>query len=106
MPVRSALRCSERADGGWSERCPIYARNRPGRGCVFTRLLLARYGEPEASHRAIPKLSQEVLAEMVGTTRPRVNFFMNAAFLALAQSCDESARQPGESPGWPPRQVA
>ena len=42
-----------------------------------TLLLLARYGEPEASHRALPKLSQEVLAEMVGTTRSRVNFFMN-----------------------------
>jgi CRP/FNR family cyclic AMP-dependent transcriptional regulator len=28
-----------------------------------TLLLLARYGEPEASHRALPKLSQEVLAE-------------------------------------------
>ncbi len=33
-----------------------------------TLLLLARYGEPEVSHRALPKLSQEVLAEMVGTT--------------------------------------
>jgi len=42
-----------------------------------TLLLLARYGEPEASHRALPKLSQRVLAEMVGTTRSRVNFFMN-----------------------------
>ena len=42
-----------------------------------TLLLLARYGQPEASHRALPKLSQEVLAEMVGTTRSRVNFFMN-----------------------------
>ena len=42
-----------------------------------TLLLLARYGEAEASHRALPKLSQEVLAEMVGTTRSRVNFFMN-----------------------------
>jgi CRP-like cAMP-binding protein len=42
-----------------------------------TLLLLARYGEPEASHRALPRLSQEVLAEMVGTTRSRVNFFMN-----------------------------
>jgi CRP/FNR family transcriptional regulator, cyclic AMP receptor protein len=30
-----------------------------------------------ASHRALPKVSQEVLAEMVGTTRSRVNFFMN-----------------------------
>jgi CRP/FNR family cyclic AMP-dependent transcriptional regulator len=42
-----------------------------------TLLMLARYGEPEAFHRALPKLSQETLAEMVGTTRSRVNFFMN-----------------------------
>jgi CRP/FNR family transcriptional regulator, cyclic AMP receptor protein len=42
-----------------------------------TLLLLARYGEPEASHRVLPRVSQEVLAEMVGTTRSRVNFFMN-----------------------------
>jgi CRP-like cAMP-binding protein len=42
-----------------------------------TLLLLARYGEPKASHRALPKVSQELLAEMVGTTRSRVNFFMN-----------------------------
>jgi CRP/FNR family cyclic AMP-dependent transcriptional regulator len=42
-----------------------------------TLLLLARYGEHQASHRALPKVSQELLAEMVGTTRSRVNFFMN-----------------------------
>jgi CRP-like cAMP-binding protein len=42
-----------------------------------TLLLLARYGEPEAMHRVLPKVSQETLAEMVGTTRSRVNFFMN-----------------------------
>jgi CRP/FNR family cyclic AMP-dependent transcriptional regulator len=41
-----------------------------------TLLLLARFGEPEASHRALPRVSQELLAEMVGTTRSRVNFFM------------------------------
>ena len=40
-------------------------------------MLLARYGEPDASHRRLPRLSQETLAEMVGTTRSRVNFFMN-----------------------------
>jgi CRP/FNR family transcriptional regulator, cyclic AMP receptor protein len=40
-------------------------------------LLLARYGKQEESQRIIPKVSQEVLAEMVGTTRSRVNFFMN-----------------------------
>jgi CRP-like cAMP-binding protein len=42
-----------------------------------TLLLLARYSQPEASHRALPKVSQEVLAEMIGTTRSRVNFFLN-----------------------------
>jgi CRP-like cAMP-binding protein len=42
-----------------------------------TLLLLARYGEPEVTHRALPRVSQETLAEMVGTTRSRVNFFMN-----------------------------
>ena len=42
-----------------------------------TLVLLARFGEPETSHRVLPKVSQEVLAEMVGTTRSRVNFFMN-----------------------------
>ena len=40
-------------------------------------LLLARYGEHEKAPRTLPKVSQEVLAEMVGTTRSRVNFFMN-----------------------------
>jgi CRP/FNR family transcriptional regulator, cyclic AMP receptor protein len=41
-----------------------------------TLLLLARYGKEDAP-RKLPKLSQETLAEMVGTTRSRVNFFMN-----------------------------
>ena len=40
-------------------------------------LLLARYGTDDAPERVLPKLSQETLAEMVGTTRSRVNFFMN-----------------------------
>jgi CRP/FNR family cyclic AMP-dependent transcriptional regulator len=40
-------------------------------------LLLARYGKEGKTERAIPNISQEVLAEMVGTTRSRVNFFMN-----------------------------
>jgi CRP/FNR family cyclic AMP-dependent transcriptional regulator len=39
-------------------------------------LLLARYGMEEQPLR-LPKLSQETLAEMVGTTRSRINFFMN-----------------------------
>lgn len=42
-----------------------------------TLLLLARYGEPELTHRALPRVSQRTLAEMIGTTRSRVNFFMN-----------------------------
>jgi CRP-like cAMP-binding protein len=42
-----------------------------------TLLLLARYGEPEVIRRAVPRVSQELLAEMVGTTRSRINFFMN-----------------------------
>jgi CRP-like cAMP-binding protein len=42
-----------------------------------TLLLLARFGESEPTHRALPRVSQELLAEMVGTTRSRVNFFMN-----------------------------
>ena len=41
-------------------------------------LLLARYGEREPQpQRVLPRLSQEMLAEMIGTTRSRVNFFMN-----------------------------
>jgi len=42
-----------------------------------TLLLLARYGKQDTPVRAVPKISQETLAEMVGTTRSRVNFFMN-----------------------------
>jgi CRP/FNR family transcriptional regulator, cyclic AMP receptor protein len=42
-----------------------------------TLLLLARYGNEDHPHRVLPKIPQETLAEMVGTTRSRVNFFMN-----------------------------
>jgi CRP/FNR family cyclic AMP-dependent transcriptional regulator len=42
-----------------------------------TLLLLARYGLQEKPQWVLPKVSQETLAEMVGTTRSRVNFFMN-----------------------------
>jgi CRP-like cAMP-binding protein len=41
-----------------------------------TLLLLARYGQANPP-RTLPKVSQETLAEMIGTTRSRVNFFMN-----------------------------
>jgi len=42
-----------------------------------TLLLLARYGTQDQPQKSIPKVSQEMLAEMIGTTRSRVNFFMN-----------------------------
>ena len=42
-----------------------------------TLLLLARYGKEDQPQGLLPKVSQETLAEMVGTTRSRVNFFMN-----------------------------
>jgi len=42
-----------------------------------TLLLLARYGEQEQPERVLPKVSQEMLANMIGTTRSRVNFFLN-----------------------------
>jgi CRP/FNR family cyclic AMP-dependent transcriptional regulator len=41
-----------------------------------TLLLMARYGEEQASHRTLPRVSQTILAEMIGTTRSRVNAFM------------------------------
>jgi CRP-like cAMP-binding protein len=42
-----------------------------------TLLLLARYGKQAQPTREVPQISQETLAEMVGTTRSRVNFFLN-----------------------------
>ena len=42
-----------------------------------TLLLLARYGKQGQPQQVLPKVSQEMLAEMIGTTRSRVNFFMN-----------------------------
>jgi CRP/FNR family cyclic AMP-dependent transcriptional regulator len=42
-----------------------------------TLLLLARYGKQDQPQKILPKVSQEMLAEMIGTTRSRVNLFMN-----------------------------
>jgi CRP/FNR family transcriptional regulator, cyclic AMP receptor protein len=42
-----------------------------------TLLLLARYGQKDQPQKMVAKISQETLAEMIGTTRSRVNFFMN-----------------------------
>jgi CRP/FNR family cyclic AMP-dependent transcriptional regulator len=41
-----------------------------------TLLLLAQYGKPDTA-RVVPEISQETLAKMIGTTRSRVNFFLN-----------------------------
>ena len=46
-------------------------------GAGGTLLLLARYGKEDKPQGVLPKLSQEMLAEMIGRTRSRVNFFMN-----------------------------
>src|SRR4030081_214886 len=51
--------------------------NSSERRLARTLLLLARYGKQDKPSRAVPKISQETLAEMVGTTRSRVNFFLN-----------------------------
>jgi CRP/FNR family cyclic AMP-dependent transcriptional regulator len=51
--------------------------NRSEKRLARALLLLARYGKVDGPHRVLPKISQEVLAEMIGTTRSRVNFFMN-----------------------------
>src|SRR4029453_4007711 len=41
-----------------------------------TLLLLARFGKKDKPIRVAPQISQETLAEMIGTTRSRVNFFL------------------------------
>jgi CRP/FNR family cyclic AMP-dependent transcriptional regulator len=48
-------------------------------GCELARalLILSRVGKKDKTETVVPKASQETLAEMVGTTRSRVNFFMN-----------------------------
>ena len=40
-------------------------------------LLLAEFGRPGGPHTLLPRISQETLAEIIGTTRSRVSFFMN-----------------------------
>jgi CRP/FNR family cyclic AMP-dependent transcriptional regulator len=44
---------------------------------LHTLLLLASFGTPGNPQNVLPAISQETLAEMIGTTRPRVNLFMN-----------------------------
>lgn len=51
--------------------------NRSEKRLARALLLLARYGKDEEPYRVLPRISQEVLAGMIGTTRSRVNVFMN-----------------------------
>src|SRR5438093_8841925 len=53
-------------------------RSSSERRLARTLLLLARYGREDKHHGVLPKVSQETLAEMIGTTRSRVNFFMRS----------------------------
>jgi CRP/FNR family cyclic AMP-dependent transcriptional regulator len=51
--------------------------NSSERRLARTLLLMAEFGKPEGPETLLPPISQEVLAEMIGTTRSRVSFFMN-----------------------------
>ena len=66
------------AISGWKRTSSITIFNSSEKRLARTLLLLARYGNGGSPlRRVLPRLSQETLAEMVGTTRSRVNFFMN-----------------------------
>jgi len=54
---------------------PHFAAHRPQSGRIF--LLLANFGKEGRPEPIVGKFSQEMLAEMIGTTRSRVSFFMN-----------------------------
>jgi CRP-like cAMP-binding protein len=66
----SPARCGSAQE---SDALEVYALST---GEVCSRGLLSRYGTEDQPLR-LPKLTQQTLAEMVGTTRSRVNFFMN-----------------------------
>lgn len=51
--------------------------NRAEKRLARVLLLLAEYSQPDAGSTMIPQISQEALASMIGSTRPRVNAFMN-----------------------------
>jgi CRP/FNR family cyclic AMP-dependent transcriptional regulator len=51
--------------------------NNSERRLARTLLLMAEFGNPDGPLKQIPKVTQETLAEMIGTTRSRVSFFMN-----------------------------
>ena len=51
--------------------------NSSEKGLARTLLLLAHFGKEGVPETVVPKISQETVAEVVGTTRSRVSFFMN-----------------------------
>ena len=51
--------------------------NSSERRLARTLLLIARYGKEDQPEKIVARISQETLAEMIGTTRSRVSFFMN-----------------------------
>ena len=57
-----------------------------------TLLLLARYGTQDRPQFVLPRVSQETLGGMIGTTRSRVNFFMNKFKKLGFINCDEGLR--------------
>src|SRR5256885_516814 len=92
MPRKSAMQVKRK--GAFSARAFLYSTglarkiriqddlidqlfNSSERRLARTLLLLARYGKHDTPDRVLPLISQETLAEMVGTTRSRVNFFLN-----------------------------
>lgn len=68
---RTLARLNRTEDDLADQRC-----NPSEKRLARTLLLLARYGEKGEKTRVLPRLSQTMLAEMVGTTRSRVNFFL------------------------------
>ena len=92
MITRRAMMTALRDRPEFSERFMTYllSRNRRMEGDLVDQLfnssekrlarlllLLAGFGEAGSSRQVRPKISQEVLADMIGTTRSRVSFFMN-----------------------------
>ena len=68
---------AQRARSGWSFACRLLARNGSEERLARGLLLLARFGKEDKPEEVVADISQETLAEMIGTTRSRVNFFMN-----------------------------
>jgi CRP/FNR family cyclic AMP-dependent transcriptional regulator len=67
------LRRNDRTEEALTDQLFNYSEKRLAR----TLLLLANFGKDSKPEPVIPKINQETLAEMIGTTRSRVSFFMN-----------------------------